>query len=323
MKRLHTLFIIAALCSGVISCTKAPNGYLSSQIRYTDSPIQIQRGNVVQSNPVNSDGSSAPVTYELLDIRNATTHKHADSLYMPQQHYEFISLFNPAVDTTVALLNTHRKLVNGPCFDFNEHTGAFTFYQTTSNVPKGNYEFDIKATNQNGSKTYKNIGTIRLFDSTAYRIDVGGSAWFQDNTSNNGNVGDPPVTIQRLSTTGTLAILKIVDEHGTPFDPAKGEIIARGDRTDFESYASFHPVVASDTSLTCNFELAPFPYLPNSTYGFLIYYRIPSQFVKFDAGITPTPAQIYSANPRFSFQLYQVGTYLITVTVPHVTRVPN
>src|ERR1700712_84940 len=102
MKNLYKFFIVAALLGGAISCKKSPDGYLSSQIRYPDSPIQIQSGFVVQTDPVNSDGSSAPVTYELLDIRNATTHKHADSLYMPQEHYEFISLFNADVDTTVA-----------------------------------------------------------------------------------------------------------------------------------------------------------------------------------------------------------------------------
>jgi len=322
MKKIYKVFMTAVLCSGVISCTKAPNGYLSSQIRYTDSPIQVQRGNIVQTNPVNSDGSSAPVTYELLDIRNATTHKHADSLYMPQNHYEFISLFNADVDTTIALLNTHRKLVDGPCFDYNIHTGAFTFYETTANVPLGTYEFDIKATNENGSKIYKNIGTFTLFDGPAYEIDAGGSAWFQDNTSSNGDTGNPVVTIERLSTSGTLAILKLVDENGVPFDPNKGEIIARGDRSNFETYAKFHPLIASDTSLTCNFEITPFPF-SQSSFGYLIYYRIPSQFVKYDVGSTPTTAQVYSANPRFAFRLFQEGTYLITVHVPHVTRVPN
>jgi hypothetical protein len=321
MKKLYKLFIAAALCSGVISCKKTPDGYLSSQIRYSDSPIQVQRGVIDQTDPVNSDGSSAPVVYELLDIRNATTHKHADSVYAAQEHYEFTSVFNADVDTTIALLNTHRKLVNGPCFDFNVHTGAFTFYQTTANVPLGTYEFDIKATNQNGSKIYKNIGTFTLYDGPTYQIDAGGSAWFQDNSTANGDTGSPVVTVQQLSTTGTLAILKLVDENGVPFDPLKGEIIARGDRSDFDTYAKFHPLIASDTSLTCNFEITPFPF-QQSAYGYLIYYRIPSQFVKYDVGATPTTAQIYSANPRFAFQLFQEGSYLITVHVPHVTRVP-
>jgi hypothetical protein len=322
MKNLYKIFIAAALCGGVIiGCKKIPDGYLSAQIRYTDSPIQVQRGNIVQTDPVNSDGSSAPVTYELLDIRNATTHKHADSLYAPQKHYIFTSVFNADVDTTIALLNTHRQLIAGPSFDFNVHTGAFTFYETTANVPLGTYEFDIKATNQNGSKIYKNIGTFTLYDGPSYEIDAGGSAWFQDNSTANGDTGNPEVDIQQLSTTGTNAILKLVDEKGTAFDPAKGEIIARGDRSNFETYAKFHPLIASDTSLTCNFEITPFPF-SQSAYGYLIYYRIPSQFVKYDSGSTPTAAQIYSANPRFAFRLFQEGTYLITVHVPHVTRTP-
>ena len=323
MKNLYKIFIAAALCGGVIiSCKKIPDGYLSSQIRYPDSPIQIQSGFVVQTDPVNSDGSSAPVTYTLLDIRNATTHKHADSLYRNQNRYIFISLFNADVDTTVTLLNTHRKLISAPCFDFNIHTGAFTFYNTTANVPLGTYEFDVKATNQNGSKIYKNIGTFTIVQGLPYVLQVGGSAWFTDGTTTSGDTGNPVVDIQQLSTTGTLAILKLVDEKGVAFDPLKGEIIARGDRSNFETYAKFHPLIVSDTSLTCNFEVTPFPFQPDPTYGYLIYYRIPSQFVKYDAGITPTADKIYSANPRVAFQLLAQGTYLITVHVPYVTRTP-
>lgn len=323
MKRLYKFCLVVIACNllTLVSCQKAPNGYLSSQIRYPDSPIQIQRGLVVQTDPVNSDGSSAPVTYELLDIRNATTHKHADSVYMNQQRYVFTSQFDPNIDTTVALLNTTRKLVNLPCFDFNIHTGAFTFYGTTANVPDGTYEFDVKATNQNGSKVFKNIGTFTLYDGAVAEIDAGGSAWFQDNSTANGDTGNPPVTIQKLSTTGTLAILKIVDENGTPFNPANGEYITRGDRSDFTTFAKFHPIIVSDTSLTCNFEVVPFPFAP-AAQGYTIYYRIPSQFAKFDAGWTPTTARIYSANPRFTFRIYSEGTYLITVTVPHVVRSP-
>jgi hypothetical protein len=323
MKINYKILIAVFTAASVVACVKAPHGFLSSQIRYRDSPLQIQQGNVVQTNAVDNDGSSAPVTYKLLDIRDAVTHKHADSLYAPRARYVYIKQFDPNVDTTVALLNSTRKTVNTPAFDFNEHTGGFTFYGTTAAAPVGKYEFDISATNENGTKTFKNVGFINLYNDPANvaEIDAGGSAWFQDGTTVSGDTGNPLVTVQKLSDKGTLAILKIVDEHGTPFNPKNNEYITRGDRSDFTTFAKFHPVIVSDTSLTCNFEVIPFPFAP-AAQGYTIYYRIPSQFAKYDAGITPTPARIYSANPRFTVRVFQEGTYLITVTVPHVTRSP-
>lgn len=310
---------IAIAVAGMAACVKAPHGFLSTQIRYRDSPIQVQRGNVVQTSAVDNDGSSAPVTYKLLDIRDAITHKHADSLYKDRPRYVYIKTFDPNVDTTVALLNSTRKIVNTPAFEFNEHTGGFTFYGTTANAPAGQYEFDISASNENGTKTYKNVANFNLYDGDVAEIDAGGGAWFQDGTDANGDIGEPKVTVQKLSTKGTLAILKITDKNGVPFNPNKKEYIKRGDRSDFETFAKFHPLIVSDTSLTCNFEVLPFPF-QGAAQGFTMYYRIPSQFVKIDAGYTPTSARIYSANPRFTIRIFQEGTYLITVRLQHATR---
>ncbi|PUZ24625.1 protein of unknown function [Chitinophaga costaii] len=301
-------------------CTKVQNGYLSDQIRYIDNPIRIGRGLIQQTDAVSNDGSSAPVTYKLLDIRDAVTHKHADSLDLKYDHYEWLAKFDAKTDTSIDLLNQKRHLVNSPVYSFDTHTGAFTFYGTSVNSPLGTYEFDVSATNENGSKIYKNIATFTLVDTPAYHIGDGGGAWFKDNANDNGDIGVPLVTIERLSLEGTDVILKIVGSDGKPFNPAAGEIIRRGDRSDFQSYAQFHPLVYTDSTMTCNYETTPFP-LQQSTYGYLIYYRIPSQFVQFDAGYTPTTDHIYSANPRFQFNIYQSGTYLVTVKLQHVKHI--
>src|SRR5882757_129320 len=107
--RNYSGLFIAALMT-LSACRKASNGYLSNQLRYPYYPIRGQRGVITETQPINSDGSSAPVVYELLDIRDAATHKHADSVYKNQDRYIFTSRFDPTTDTTVALLNTKRKL---------------------------------------------------------------------------------------------------------------------------------------------------------------------------------------------------------------------
>ena len=303
------------------SCVKAPHGYLSDQVRYRDNPMRIPQGIVVQTVAVDNDGSSAPVTYELLDIRDAVTHKHADSVYKSRPRYVFSSAFDPNVITTVEQLNQIRSKIETPPFEFNTHTGAFTFLQTSSFIPLGKYEFDIKANNEFGTKTYKNIATFSIEPGDIAKIDAGGAAWFRDGTDQNGDLGEPKVTVEKLASTGTLAILKIVDKNGVAFNPKKGEYLKRGDRSDFETFAKFHPIIVSDTSLTCNFEVTPFPF-QGAAQGFTIYYRIPGKFAKIDDGLTPTPDRGYSANPRFTVRLFQEGTYLITVKMQHVTRDP-
>lgn len=311
--------VVMALTGAMYGCAKVENGFLSTQIRYVDNPIQIKRGQVQQTNPVSNDGSSAPVVYKLLDIRYADKHTHADSIFEKYDRYEWTGKFDPQKDTTVALLNTKRQKVTTPCFEFNEHTGAFTFYGTSIKVPLGTYEFDISASNQNGTKEYKNIGTITLIDEPPYHVGDGGAAWFKDGTDANGDLGAPVVTIKKLSDEGTNIILKIADQNGRYFNPSKGEIIRRGDRSDFQTYAQFHPLELTDTSMVCNFETTPFPLL-QSAYGYLIYYRIPSKFVKVDAGYAPTADPIYNVNPRFQFQIFQEGTYEVKVTIKHVNR---
>nr|WP_249665281.1 DUF5007 domain-containing protein [Mucilaginibacter sp. Bleaf8] len=321
MKRNHIIIFVAFIATSIVACVKAPHGFLSTQIRYRDSPIQVVRGNVVETSAVDNDGSSAPVTYKLLDIRDAVTHKHADSIYKSRNRYVYISQFDPNVDTTVALLNSRRKIVSTPAFEFNEHTGGFTFYGTTANVPTGLYEFDISASNENGTKTYSNVANFNLYDGPVAQIDAGGGAWFKDGTTTSGDIGEPKVTVQKLSPRGTLAILKIVDKNGVAFNPKNKEYIKRGDRSDFETFAKFHPLIVSDTSLTCNFEVIPFPF-QGAAQGFTIYYRIPGKFAKIDPGFTPTSDRGYSANPRFTVRISQEGTYLITVKLQHVTRDP-
>lgn len=312
--------VAAAALLAIAGCTKIEHGYLSAQLRYTDNPMTIGRGIIQQTNAVDDDNSSSPVEYELLDIRDAATHKHADALYTKYDHYEWTGLFDPTTDTNATLLNAKRKLVNEPCFTFDSHTGAFTFYNTSINAPLGKYEFDIRAKNENGMRDYKNIATFTLIDTPAYSIATGGGAWFQDGTTTSGDIGEPKVTVERVSNEGTLINLKIVGSDGRPFNPSAGEIIRRGDRTDFSSYAQFHPLVYTDTTMICNFETIPFP-LRSSTYGYLIYYRIPSQFVKFDAGYTPSQQPIFNANPRFEFHIYQEGTYNVTVKMQHVKHI--
>lgn len=317
--KLTTVVLIFILTA--VACKKVEHGFLSEQIRYRDSPIKIQRGIITQTQPVDNDGSSAPVKYELLDIRDAVTKKHAELLYTNFDRYIFISQFDVNVDTTIELLNKHRQLLKAPPVEFNQFTGAFTFYGTTSNVPAGDYEFDVRATNEHGSKDFKNVGKFNLYEGPVAEQSAGGGAWFKDGSTLSGDIGEPEVKIKKTAVTGTLIILKIVDKNGIPFNPKKNEYIKRGDRNSFDTFARFHPLVLTDSTMSCNFEVTPFPLVAGPPgQGYTIYYRIPGNFAKLDPGLTPTPDRGYSINPRFTFRIYQEGTYEVTVKIKNATR---
>ena len=291
MKTIHPYIVLLFLAGIAIgSCNKVTSGYLSAQIRYPDNPIQVPRGIVTQTNPVDADGSSAPVIYQLLDVRDSATGKHADAVYANHYRYIFTGIFDPTIDSTVALLNSVRENHRLPCFDFNIHTGAFTFYNTTDSVPAGTYTYDVKATNESGSKIYKNIATFTLYDGLPYENDGAACAWFQDGTTTSGTISTPAMTIQQQSTNGDRVILKIVDQNGTPFNPANNEYIPRGDRSSFQTFARFHPLIVTDTALICDFELTAVPHHPGCA-GLYQLLSHPQQYCPDRYGICPHHGQ--------------------------------
>lgn len=305
-----------------IACKKVPVGYISDQIRYVSDTIRVPKGTNYSTDArgFEVDGSSYPISVKLLEVRDAATGKPVSFFTDKHDVYIFTALFDPNSDTTVALLDKKRKKESLPPVQMVEKSGQLMFNTGTMDIPNGNYTFDIQLNNGSGQKIFKDISTIQIQDIPFKIESSGGTAWFQDNTTTSGDIGVPTITFKKLSNDGFQVRLKITDKQGTPFNPKKGELIKRGDRPTFETYAKFHPVQYTDTTMVCDFELTPFPMLEYPGYGYLMYYRIPSNFVTVDAGVTPTPASIYSVNPRFAIRVLQAGTYEVTVKVPKVIR---
>jgi len=129
--------------------------------------------------------------YQLLDIRDAVTHKHADSIYKtgPVIFIQACLTWKPI---TVALLNTKRKLVNLPCFDFNVHTGGFTFYGTNvSGCPLEGRSSTHEQLMKNGTKL-TTTWALNMFDGDPEN-DGPGDTWFQDNSTASGDLGRLPL----------------------------------------------------------------------------------------------------------------------------------
>jgi len=323
MKTIKYSLVLIVLVSLIwISCKKIPVGFIGESMYYKDSPFSIEQGNVKQvTSALNLDGSTLPVTVTLLEVRKKGTSQKAEEFYVPHEVYVYNAPINPDIDTTIAMVNAKREKKMIPAFEFLP-SGQFYFNAGTIFLPpRSQYEFDVQVSNESGTKTFKNIGEIHFTDPEMSKIYSIAGNWFSDNSTANGALSsNPEMTITKISNQGTNAILKIVDQNGVAFNPKKGEIIKRGDRPTFESYAKFHPVTYTDTSLVCNYEITPFPIKRISGYGdFLIYYRIPSTY----ATLTNPPASqpagtTFSINPRFGFQIKQEGTYLVTVKLKGV-----
>jgi hypothetical protein len=312
----------------IAACEKVEPGFLSEQMRYKDNVIYCKRGLALQqSDRINTDESTPPVTFKMMNLRDKSSGKPAPQAFF--EDYDVLVFkegesFNVETDTSVEQLNKKREVQKLKPMYFNENSGQFVFNKASVNLPLGEYVFDIAAQNVNGARTFTGFGQITVADP-----DLDDIFTIEDNVSNAFDVNNvvtpmrnPRMTLTKVSDEGARVILKLVDKNGNPFNPKAGEIIKRGDRPVFENYARFHPVITTDTAMIIDFELAPFPltiYHDGSTnWGHLMYYRIPSKFVKVD-NMTPNA---YSVNPRFAFVVKLEGTYIVEIRFTDAVRTP-
>lgn len=321
-KRIFLYALIAATV--IMACKKIREGFLSDTIRYKDRVLYAKKGMALtQSDRINADGSTPPIKYKMSNLRDLGTGNAAPGEFFKE--YEILvfkegAVFNPDKDTTIALLNQKRELKKMTPMLFNEISGQLTFNRGSSNLPEGKYTFDLEASNVWGTKKYESFADIHVVEPATE--DLFELIYTAASGSNSSEVFTglkaPVVSAKKVSNDGARVILKYVDKNGTPFNPAKGEVIKRGDRPFFETYAKFNPVQYTDTAMICDFEVAPFPlqkYITSSTdWGYLIYYRIPMAYV------VPDGLVDHNVNPVVSFRLKMEGTYVVTVRLMDVTR---
>lgn len=324
MKTKHTIFIIIALLGmGNAACKKIKNGFLSDTIRYKDNVIYCKRGfTLSMSDRINADGSTPPFRFKMVNLRNKLTGAAAPEFTTNYEIQVFKAgmTFDPATDTTVALLNAKRETVVKPPMEFNEVSGQITFNKGSANLPLGDYIFDLEVTNSWGTKYYPSFAQISIIDPAVE--DVFEITYQAANGASDAEVFTPMkaprLSCTKISNEGARVILKLTDKNGVAFNPQSGEVIKRGDRPTFESHAKFNPVQLTANSMICDFEVAPFPLVkyitPTTDWGYLMYYRIPKTFANIDG--LPN----HSVNPSFGFRVLMEGTYEVEVRMTDVVR---
>lgn len=314
------LLLSVAIWTG---CKKITVGFLSDSVYYVGSPFQVEKGkNGFLTSELKGDGSTVPLKIKLLKIKRKGTDQNADELYQEVPVYIYKTAFDPEVHTTLEKLNAIRELKSKPLFEFLP-SGQFLFTAGTAVIPTGSqYTFDLELSNESGTKTYTNIGELDFVESQAFSINRNSATYLQDGGATFEPLPPVEITVTKTAVTGTNVVVKFVDEDGVPFNPKAGELIVRGDRPTLDSYAKFNPVLKTDTEMSLNFEIIPFPYKTITGYGsFDIFYRIPSDFVKVtNPKASYAPNTRFNINPAIGFQLKQEGNYLVVVKIMGVKR---
>jgi hypothetical protein len=333
MKHIIFCFLVSMLTVFFFnSCSKINDGkigFFSDQIRYLEDTLVIQRGiSGLTTKPIDIDGSTAPIKFELLDMFDSKGKSVKADFFektYPVTAFKEGAVFNADEDTTLEKLNAKRTTFNVPGMNFLEKSGVIKVNQASENFPLGRYVIDVKASGPSGEKVFKNFQFLNVVDPDVSRLIV-----FTDKVSNSQSPPNQPDfkvqiapthTFEQISPVGATVIVKFLDKNGVPFNPKNGEIEPRGDRVNFTNHCRYNPVIFTDTALVLKYEIAPFPIreyvFPNgSNVGRLVYYRINNNYCQVD-GFAPKARHVL---PRFEMTIFGSGTYVLTFQYPDVTR---
>lgn len=309
-----------------IACKKIPDGFLNPNIRYETTPIVIMQGRAGVSDAMNSDGSAKPLSIKLLAVYNAETGADVTEIFTKKYPVSvWTGFYEPKIDTTLAMIDAKRKDSLVYPISINEFSGQLEYNLATDNLPLGLYDFDLEIKNSAGSGVYPKVGQFKLieagdFEIPAVRSTVAMKVGAEGTTK---TLPAGRVEVAKINEDVKKIIVRIVDKNGVPFNPKAGEIARRpvsgtagGWLQTMQDYSISTELF--DDRMEFVYGANPFP-LNSLGNGFNYYYRIPAQFVKYDASLG-LPDDQYSCNARFSLRLYRPGTYEVKVIVDGVTK---
>ena len=268
------------------------------------------------------DGSTTPVYATLLAVRDLATGKDASSYLLKPDTIRLYKAAITADDSTITLLNAKLKDSTVAPFSINPIGGRLQFTQATKYVPLGQYSIDVQVSNVRGTRTLNNACQFNIVGSVAdtllYLAYNHSDATFSNFTGLSSSL--LKCTIQHIASGPDQIIYVWKDKNGKAFNPSKGEITARPSRPSFTDWDPYYPVIKTDTSLVYRYPggVPQFPVFnspklyPNFSGG-LSYFSVNNKYV--DLGV--------NCNTTFTINYFTTkGTYLVTIVVTDVVRVP-
>lgn len=145
------------------SCVKTiPIGFLSDNISMREDTFQVIKGAYTVSSIPLIDGSTRPLKFEILDIRNLDTGNKAEEFFKTYPVRLWSSPYDPDEDTSMELVNKKLVISDISPIDINSASGQIALNGGTQNLTGTRYAIDVKISNENTSKIYKDYGTIKL-----------------------------------------------------------------------------------------------------------------------------------------------------------------
>jgi hypothetical protein len=317
-----TSFLFAAAVFLICGCQKVEKGFISDNIYYAENPFTVMQGITAVSTGLVIDGSTTPVNAKLLAVRDIATGADASKYFLKP---DTIRVYTGAIsysDSTVALLNLKLKDSTLAPFSINTIGGRLQFTQATKFIPQGKYMIDVQASNIRGTRVLKNACQINVTASVADTLFT--LAYNHSNSTFTDFVGEPATLLNFKITHDPSGPSKIVyvwkDKNGNNFNPANGEVNGRPNRPAFVDWDPYYPQVKTDTSIEFGYPkgVPQFPIFQNpqnytwATNG-LCYYSVSGSHT--DIGM--------NANTTFGILYYATqGTYVITIMLTDITRVP-
>lgn len=354
MKKFAIIILFFSICA---SCEKPAVGFFSEDgIASREDTISIVRGIYQISSIPYVDGSTRPLTFELVSVRNLVTGEDAPEFL--QSRYE-ISLwskaFDATTDTTMELVN--QKLITSmeTPLQINERSGQLIFNSATVNIPGGLYGVDVRATNSKSSKVFINFGVVKLevkpfqcpgnFGDYFFGVSSDGketdiknyNPYSATETEQVVNNTHPRRKLYKVGESDIVELEMVVkDAEGTPFPPEAIERWWSSENSWY--YNSYHDnslaleggdkVTYTDTSCIFRFPTVPYPAF-GSSYNtgdniYLTYYNISNKYWKLTdeyqriADATGVIYPSYQVRFKNSYKINEPGKWLMEIVSPYV-----
>lgn len=333
MRALSNIILYCCIAFALAGCNKIPDGYLSETIVYTRNPFSVAAGKTIYSEAPNLAGSSYPIKFELLEVRNGNGDIDT-TLYKLRDLYIWSAPFNSLTDKTIEDIQKKRtKVPNQPTMQLIAGSGQLLFTEATSAVQPGKYSLTLKMSNSAGTRILKDIITINLqnipytYENQNHNIASTGSGWIEPGGASAGDTKGIGISGATAKVTHNAAgpnkmHLIFMDKNGTPWNWKNSEMVKRGDRPCLEYALPFVQGEFLDTELVYAYPFAPFPFGATATpdggqWARRFDYRIMSKYVGID-GLTPGK---WNCNLVFYFSFNFEGEWTFELTFPNLNHI--
>ncbi len=160
MKKIYLILFTIILFS---SCVKEiPIGFMSDNLRMREDTFNVVKGIYTVSGVPILDGSTRPLTFEILRVKNMYTGDEAPEFSKTYPVRLWLSPYNPDTDTTMAIVNQKLVVEDILPLEINSVSGQLAVNAGSLNLPGDLYSVDVKISNENTTREFTNFGKIKF-----------------------------------------------------------------------------------------------------------------------------------------------------------------